>query len=91
MQFGIALVAIGSLIFIFFFWNIYYLERLTGGTGLDFAPFLLFPTEVRYFGPYENYFSITSPMITYVSRLLYVIMTLLFYLASYFKLREKEI
>lgn len=69
----------------------YFLQWLTGGSGgapFISEQFLFFPTLVNYMGSTTK---ISSSLITNVSILIIVVCTLLFYIASYFKLKEKEI
>ena len=72
-------------------WNFSFIKSLTA--GMSFFPvnqFLLFPSSVQYHlqGNSQN---ISSNLIYTISLLVYVIMTVLFFMAAYFKLKEKEI
>lgn len=68
-----------------------FLNTLTGGNVSVFGSDLsLFPVNVS-FRFEDGSRVITSQLISNISYLVYGIMTLLFYMASYFKLKEKEI
>jgi len=96
-----ALEVIAVLFIITAFWNMFYIGWLTGGPGGRvnvFNQFVFFPTVVEYdifFHKIVEYDSsrtkITSLLITNVSIIVLAISTLLFYIASYLKLKEKEI
>ena len=73
-------------------WNFQYLKILSGG-GSFFKEnqFLLFPSSVQYH-LHDNYLQyITSNLISNISIVVYVLITISFYMAAYFKLKEKEI
>lgn len=90
-QYVIALVIIlGLLITDFIFMNSY-MSWLTGGvTSLPGSTMMLFPTSV-HFTENGHFQEMTSKLIFNISTMVYLIMTVLFYTASYFKLKEKEI
>jgi len=86
-----ALEVIAILFIITAFWNLFYIKWLTGdqGNGMNvFNQFVFFPTVVEYDSSRTK---IASLLITNVSIIILAISTLLFYIASYFKLKEKEI
>ncbi|NWJ51168.1 MAG: hypothetical protein HXX14_09895 [Bacteroidetes bacterium] len=89
-QFLITLLVIITSIFIAYFLNRYYIQWLTGNTRVGIYPFELFHSRVEYH-KIRNGCEITSDLIANMNILIYSIMTILFYIASYFKLKEKEI
>ena len=68
-----------------------YMKGLNGGIvnfmGNQIA---LFPDTVSYYSK-GNFQKVSSPLISDISILVYIVMAILFYLVSYFKLKEKEI
>ena len=86
-----ALEVIAILFIITTFWNMFYIGWLTGGPGgrvLVLNQFAFFPTVIEYDSSRTK---ITSLLITNVSMIILAISTMLFYIASYLKLKEKEI
>lgn len=86
---------VGSFFFILVFTNNFlnpkYIQCLTGSNEVRILNGLsLFPTNVEYMSSGFNC-TITSQLITNLGILIYVILTVLFYTASYFILKEKEI
>jgi len=71
--------------------NFLYLRWLSGNDAVSVTKSLiLFPVTVGYDGSIENNL-FTSPLISNVSITVLFIITILIYMASYFKLKEKEI
>jgi len=90
-QIFIALAIIGLMLFSSNFLLISYMHSSTGGNVFVFGTgFNLFPlyTSFRF---EDGIKEITSQLISNISYLVYGIMTLFFYIAAYFKLKEKEI
>ena len=86
-----ALAIFGLILLVSNFLLTVYMKTLTGGNvnGIGIGNFI-FPLNVSFHNE-GSITEITSQMISTISVLVYVVMTLLFYLASYFKLKEKEI
>ena len=90
-QYVIGLVILLILLITNSIWITSYMKGLTDGvTTVLGSTFMLFPTSVKYLkGGHSQ--EITSQLISNISTLVYLLMTLLFYIASCFKLKEKEI
>ena len=72
-------------------WNYQFIKGLTGGvTSVPGSQWMMFPSSVNYrIGGSSQL--ITSDIILNICTSVYSFMTLMFYMASYFKLKEKEI
>jgi hypothetical protein len=89
-QFLMALIVIFILMITVFFLNKYYIQWLTGNSWVGISPFSLFHSRIEYH-QIGHSSEITSNLIANMNTLIYSMMTILFYIASYFKLKEKEI
>lgn len=90
MQLLKGLAGIVILFFVFYFWYHYYFQIMIGSDKVDLKPYDLFPKEI-YYRDSEYGFTITSHILTNISMLLYTIIPVIIYVATYFKLKEKEI
>jgi hypothetical protein len=90
-QYVIALVFILVILLTDYLFMYSYMKWLTGGvTSVPGSIMMLFPTRVLFIGG-GHYQEMTSKLIFNISTMVCLIMTVLFYTASYFKLKEKEI
>lgn len=91
-QAGRVIIILIAIVFIVTsIWNMFYLKWLTGmnnGPANVLKQYVFFPTVVEYTNSNTQ---ITSLLITDISIGVIAISTLLFYIASYLKLKEKEI
>jgi len=87
-------MAFGMIVVVFFIiglLNIGYVDLLSGNDHAVYSNQLgFFPTDLKY-SISGDFRIITSPLIANVNILMLAISTLLLYLVSYFKLKEKEI
>jgi hypothetical protein len=96
---GIIMIA-----YIIIYFGKFYIQHLTGVTSVSISnQMVIFPTDIDYRGTggqsWENYvlvrsvgyYKITSLLIANISLVVLSVLSMLFYVASYFKLREKEI
>lgn len=90
-QFVIALAVLVILEFIIIIWGRQYIPWLTGDHQNHISTeSMLFPTNIT-FNTAGEYVGIANQLSTDISRFIYVVIILLLYIASYFKLKEKEI
>ena len=90
-QYVIALVFILVILLTNYFFMFSYMKWLTSGvSSVAGSTLMLFPTRVLFIGG-GHYQEMTSKLIFNISTMVCLIMTMLFYMASYFKLKEKEI
>jgi hypothetical protein len=90
-QILISIVVIALLFILVYIWNSHFIQGLTGANRVVVLnQIVFFPTDIDYNHAGSNH-KISSKFITHVSILILVISSLLFYIASYFKLKEKEI
>jgi hypothetical protein len=97
MQFLIAFALYAILIGGSFFLNPYYIERLLSFGGIRpeiIKQLVFFPLDISYWGGNKKMLTqmvTRSDLITLISAIVLMISTILFYMASYFKLKEKEV
>ena len=85
------LIFLGSSWVAIFVFNFKYLTWLSGNSNVFVSEkMILFPVTLNYSGS-SDYTIFTSPLIANVSVLVLFLITILVYMASYFKLKEKEI
>ena len=91
MQFILAFIVFYTLITLSSYFNYHFIRWMTDSENLIMFSlnFSLFPVQINVVSP--EYYQIVSPLVNNLNTLIIMLITLLFYYASYLKLKEKEI